>query len=303
MAYTAEISRANPSCFLFLIDQSGSMQEILNPSDIQAMEQPFSADGKTYTHTANGKTKAEEVADAINRILQNLSIKCAKEEGIRDYFEIGVIGYGGENISSHVCSAFGGALSGRDLIKISELAQSPARLEKRTKKVSDGAGGLVEQEVRFPVWFDPKSIGGTPMCKAMELAHKILSDWVAQHQLSYPPILINITDGESTDGDPTQVAESIKHLGTGDGNVNLFNVHISSQKSSPVEYPDTDSGLPDQYAKLLFNISSALPNHMQNIARQEGLKVTDGSRGFVFNADIVSLIRFLDIGTRPSNLR
>jgi hypothetical protein len=31
--------------------------------------------------------------------------------------------------------------------------------------------------------------------------------------------------------------------------------------------------------------------------------VSDGMRGFVFNADIVSVIRFLDIGTRPSNLR
>ena len=38
-------------------------------------------------------------------------------------------------------------------------------------------------------------------------------------------------------------------------------------------------------------------------AAAEGYPVTDGSRGFVFNADIVSVIRFLDIGTRPSNLR
>ena len=27
MPYTAEISRANPTCFLFLIDQSGSMAD------------------------------------------------------------------------------------------------------------------------------------------------------------------------------------------------------------------------------------------------------------------------------------
>jgi hypothetical protein len=27
MAYTAEISRANPTCFVFLIDQSASMQD------------------------------------------------------------------------------------------------------------------------------------------------------------------------------------------------------------------------------------------------------------------------------------
>ena len=55
--------------------------------------------------------------------------------------------------------------------------------------------------------------------------------------------------------------------------------------------------------KLLFRMSSVLPSYMQTAARQEGYGVSDGSRGFVFNADMVSVIRFLDIGTRPSNLR
>jgi hypothetical protein len=32
-----------------------------------------------------GQSKANGVADAINRLLQNLVIKCAKEEGVRDY--------------------------------------------------------------------------------------------------------------------------------------------------------------------------------------------------------------------------
>ena len=37
-------------------------------------------------------TKAEVVADALNRLLLELSIKCAKEDGVRDYFHVGVIG-------------------------------------------------------------------------------------------------------------------------------------------------------------------------------------------------------------------
>jgi len=66
MSYSAEISRTNPSCFLFLVDQSGSMSD------------PF-GDGEVP------RKKADGVADATNRLLQNLVIKCAKEEGIRDY--------------------------------------------------------------------------------------------------------------------------------------------------------------------------------------------------------------------------
>lgn len=279
MPYTAEISRANPSCFVFLIDRSGSMDD------------PFGAGEST-------RKKADGVADAVNRLLQNLVIKCAKSEGVRDYYHVGVIGYG-----SSVGPAFSGALAGRELVPISEIADHPARIEERSKKVDDGAGGLVDQTVKFPVWFDPAAHGGTPMCEALTRARELVSGWLTQHPGSFPPIIINITDGESTDGDPTSVADSIKALDTGDGNPLLFNVHLSSHPSAPVEFPDSESGLPDQYAQLLYRLSSPLPPYMRGIAGQEGYTVSDGTRGFVFNADIVSVIRFLDIGTRPANLR
>ena len=50
-------------------------------------------------------------------------------------------------------------------------------------------------------------------------------------------------------------------------------------------------------------MSSALPPHLQTAARQEGYAVQEGTRGFVFNADAAAVIQFLDIGTRPANLR
>ncbi len=279
MTYTAEISRTNPSCFLFLIDRSGSMEDAFGTGSTQ-------------------RTKADGVADAINRLLQNLVIKCAKSEGVRDYYHAGVIGYG-----SSVDLAFSGALSGRELVPISEIADHPARIEERTKKVDDGAGGLVDETVKFPVWFDASARGGTPMCAALKRAATILEGWMADHPDCFPPIVINITDGESTDGDPTEAAESIRHIESSDGPVLLFNVHISSHAGTPIEFPDSDLHLPDDYAKLLFRTSSMLPRYMQSAANQEGYEVSDGARGFVFNADMVSVIRFLDIGTRPSNLR
>jgi hypothetical protein len=76
----------------------------------------------TFTGEA-GKKKADGVADAINKLLQNLVIRCAKEEGVRDYFHVGVLGYG-----ANVGPAFGGALAGKELAPISEIANSPARI-------------------------------------------------------------------------------------------------------------------------------------------------------------------------------
>jgi hypothetical protein len=51
---------------------------------------------------------------------------------------------------------------------------------------------------------------------------------------------------------------------------------------------------------MLFRMSSLLPVKVQAAARNDGIRVTDTSRGFVFNADLVSVIRFLDIGTKVS---
>ena len=279
MPYQAEISRANPSCFLFLIDQSGSMEDPFAGSDSK-------------------RRKADLLADAINRLLQNLVIKCAKEDGIRDYFSVGVIGYGDK-----VGPALAGQLAGREIAPISDIGNMPARIEERKKKVEDGAGGLIEQTIRFPIWFDPVCHGATPMCQAFTLAHDVLARWLAQHPDSFPPIVINITDGEATDGDPSSAADALRKLATSDGNVLLFNVQLSAMETAPIEFPAQPDPLPDKHARLMFELSSPLTPHMRSVAQQEGYTVGEGSRGFVFNADMVSVIKFLDIGTRPSNLR
>ena len=279
MPYSAEISRVNPSCLLFLIDQSASMADPVGAGEFH-------------------KLKADGVAEALNRLLQTLVLKCAKSEGIRDYYHVGVLGYG-----ANVGPALGGALAGRDLVLISEIADMPTRLEERPRKVEDGAGGVIEQTFKFPIWVDPVAEGGTPMCQALTQAHNILQRWLAEHTSCFPPVVINMTDGEATDGDPSSSAQALQSLASRDGNVLLFNLHISSHRATPIMFPDTEEHLPDQYAQLLFRISSLLPPHLQTAAQQEDYPVTAQTRGFVFNAHMVALIQFLSIGTQPSNLR
>ena len=280
--YSAEISRANPTCFVFLIDQSASMQDPIG-----------SGEG------GEGQRKCDVVADALNRLLSELTIKCAKEEGVRNYFSVSVIGYGGSSVGP----ALAGALAGQILVPLSELATNPARLVDRSKKVPDGAGGLVEQQIRFPIWVDPVASGGTPMVGALTRAHSVASGWLNEHPACFPPVVLNLTDGEANDGDPTGPAETVRQLASTDGAVLMFNLHVSSDNSAPISFPDDDASLPNQYAKLLFNMSSTLPDHMRSYAAQQGIAVSEGTRGFVFNAGITSIVQFLDISTRASDLR
>jgi hypothetical protein len=273
MPYIAPISRTNPTAVLFLLDQSTSMLE------------PFGG------HP--GKSKAEGVADALNRLLQNLILKCAKPDGVRDFFHVAMLGYGGR-----VASAFGGALAGKSLVPISEVANHPLRVEMRTRRVSDGAGGLADEEFRFPVWFEPRPARGTPMCEALCWARDGLRLFLAAHPDCYPPIAINITDGRPTDGDPREAAKELRALASSDGNVLLFNAHLSDKQARPVEFPEDEAGLPDDYARLLFRMSNELPLTLLEAARDAGFAAGLKSRGFVFNADLVSVVRFLDVGTR-----
>jgi hypothetical protein len=275
MSYKAEISRKNPSCFLFLVDQSASMED------------PF-ADGL--------KRKCDGVAEVLNRLLYELAIKCAKEEGIRNYYDVGVIGYGGV-----VGSAFSGALAGRSLVPIADIATNPARLEERQRE-ANAAFGAAAKTVRVPVWFDPVAAGGTPMAKAFGLAASVLRGWIDAHPNAFPPAVVHITDGESTDGDPTIGMRGVTQMYTSDGNVLLFNVHISSDpRAKSVKFPSSLDGLPDAYARMLYHSASFLTPFMTATARQLGLDVGDDARGFVLNADLNLLVAALDIGTRAGN--
>jgi hypothetical protein len=278
MPYTAEISRQQPTCFLFLVDQSGSMAD--------------SFGGESQ------KRKADGVADAINRLLRELSLRCARAEGVRPYFHVGVIGYGAQ-----VGPAFCGALAGKELVTIADVANSPARLEERSKKVDDGAGGLVDQTVKFPVWFDAVANGGTPMCQALKTAAGILRGFLDKYPGCFPPVVIQLSDGEPTDGDPSSAMRDITSLSSSDGNILLFNCHMSSKAEKPIAFPHTSESLPDEHAKLLFDGSSELTPFMRQIAKEHGLTLQDGARGFTFNADLTLVIQALDIGTRTSDLR
>ncbi|MEP0546071.1 MAG: vWA domain-containing protein [Rhodothermales bacterium] len=296
MPYSAEISRTSPAAVLFLLDQSASMRD------------PF---GGAEELGDAAPSKARVLADTVNRLIQNLILRCAKEDGVRDYFSVGVVGYG-ERVQplvrltdemleeeGEVAVAPGVA----ELVPVSALAERPLRLEERLKRVPDGSGGVTEQRARVPVWFDPEARNGTPMCQALDYATQLVRRWVNLHPRSFPPIVINVTDGEATDGDPLRFAQTLREYGTDDGETLLLNVHLSSSTEPAVELPGTIEGLPDEHARQLFQMSSTLPFSMRAAAEAEGYAVGLDTRGFIFNADPVALIRFLEIGTRPSTLR
>jgi hypothetical protein len=279
--YSQEISRQRKACFLFLLDQSYSMEEPLGGSPLR---------------------KCDQLCKAINAWLQNMVIEASRPE-VRDYMDIGVIGYRTDEDANPIIepALLGDNLSGRELVTIVDIYENPFRMETVTQQITDEeTGEIFDSEAEMPIWVDPKAEGGTPMCGVLYKAYEILDKWTTDHRQSFPPIVINISDGESQDGDPTPYAESLMSLDTDDGNVLLFNCHLSMTAADPFMFPSSDEVLPDDLARVLFKMSSVFPGEIYERALTQGFELQPNARGMAFNVDMVRLIKFLDMGTRAA---
>jgi hypothetical protein len=284
MAYMQDITSQFKALFIFLLDQSYSMDETI----------------------ANGTNrKADQLALALNAWLYEMTIVAAKAEGLKDYFDIAILGYCTDEDGNPIIEpALIGPLAGRELVSISEVAASPARMDNVIRIMQDDeTGEMIEVPEQAPIWIDPKTQGGTPTCSALVKACELLDAWIPQHQNSFPPVVINITDGEALDGDPIPYADAVRQRCTDDGNVLLFNCCLSSTPGDPFFFRGNGELMPDQFAQQLFQMSSIIPDSMREKASLGGQELEPNARGMVYNGDMVALVRFLNVGTRPAGLR
>jgi hypothetical protein len=274
MSYQAEISRASPTAILIVMDQSTSMNQRLK----------------------SGQSKAGFLADVLNKTLYTIITNCSKADGVRDYFDVGVVAYSGKDARN----GFQGALDSEPLHAISRLAEAPLRVETRIKKIAGLNGEVIEQSVRFPIWFEPRGQGKTSMCAGLNAAIDILNRWCERHPVAFPPTVLHVTDGHPSDGNPEPVADRLKGLATDDGGCLLFNLHLDVGEGKPLIFPNDERVIEDRFGKALFRMSSLLPPHALEAATSKDYDVRPGARGFVFNAGIEAIADFFDIGTRPA---
>ena len=269
--YSESLSSSNPGLILIMIDQSKSMSD------------PYDANS----------SKNDFAALAVNRVIAEVITACTVGDEIRDRCYVAVIGYRGDE---EVEVMF--------LKKVSELAQNTDTTTVK-KKVSDGAGGLVEVDELVRVFVKPIANGGTPMAKAFKEAYEGAERFISKYPNSFPPIVINITDGEpnewrrsNTFKKTTEKAKQLAQLKTTDGNIIVMNAHISAASAGKIELPNSNASFREnEFANFLFDISTILPKTLAERAKEVGFNVQPNSRGFVFNADAETLISLLNFGS------
>ena len=284
--YTAQITRNTPTAFIFMIDQSISMSRKLN-------------------YRGEYITLADAVARIVNNQINELVLRCIKTSEVRHYYDIAVIGYGDD-------ASFGwkGTLAGRDFVSPEELKNNPFKKitikeEKRTRK------GVELKEVEKVQWIEPVAAGKyTRGDKAFTMARNLLDRWMKEHHDKdcYPPTIINITDG-ALNGimNPrevnTQLANELKALFTNDGNVLLWNIHITPDCKEQIIFPISKTELKDdKYSEWLFDMSSLLPSRYNvPIGDLRGDAENTRHVAMATNTDMSTLIQLMDIGT-PTNI-
>ena len=265
-------SSATPGLLIILLDQSGSML------------QPYEGNDSRTVFASR----------AVNRVIDNIIQKNFDGDAPKNRCFISVIGYN-HNVKE-LCSGW-----------LKDIAANPLRYEEIKKKMSDGAGGIVEVQVKQPVWVEPiNTDGATNMYGALKLAKDLAEKWISDNK-NYPaPVIINISDGVPYyDGkDPRDcmqetitLANEIMNLSNDDGNVLIFNAQIDNKGNQGEVFPNDRSKLSKEDAQFLFDITSEVPESYKAAAAKNELPVESGSRGCIFNADGVQLIQLIDFGS------
>jgi len=272
--YTAKITRAAPTAFVFLLDQSGSM----------AGEMQWKS---------NAYSKAAIAAYVLNTLVDQLVERAMDGNDVKDYYKIAGIGYGGtDSYEANYC--WQGNLQGKDWVTLAEL--------RANKTVSFNA--LKVNGIDKQGWIPAIAGTLTPMKSAMQKAYTLLQTWIAMHKGKdcFPPTVINITDGEASDAENIeliQLANSIKELHTIDGNVLFFNININDGSTESITFPTKRDELPDdENAHLLYAMSSEMPRAFyKEISNYKKIDVQKQYVAMAYNAGSTELIQFMNIGT------
>ena len=283
--YTQEITRRHRAAFVLVLDRSGSMQERIRLGRMNI-------------------TCAEAVTLMANALITELIYRCQRTDALRNYYDIAIVGYSNDEVEL--------LLDKQGFISIEQLKQmAPERSNVAfEEELPDGSSAMVTHSITE--WIKPKAEGTTPMYEAMLRVRDLVGKWCAEpdNRESFPPIVINITDGESSDCDDRELCDicsQIRRQSTADGNTLLLNIHISANNTIPsMVFPMAEElTVADHYAHTLAECSSIMPEAFnESIQQIKGAGATPPFIGMGYNASIIELLSIINIGSRSvSNMQ
>ncbi len=248
------------------------------------------------------RSMAEIVEQSVNNMLYDMALHYSISEGegedvLKDRIHLRLLTYSGEDDVSDPIPLPGGSYYLH----------------------ADGEDGWVKNyselhryngsQAEIPRWFKHVPNGKTPMLKAFQTARRVIEEHISQFPDSFPPVLLNISDGEPSDcGEPidwsllTSECEAIRSLGRDGNHPIICNVHLDPRgRGLPSLYPEkppSENGIEDGLWRSSSKISDLI-GFQKNHSIPEVARDGNGDRRFfVFNSDLMHFHEFLSFSTR-----
>lgn len=268
----------SPGCLILLVDESAAMQSPVQEEALELGQEP--------------KSKGVSAANAINSLLKQLSTG--------PDFDVALVGYRSQDSGTSAAAVrWAGPLAGRDFVATTELAASPLRVETRQRRIPDPASftGFRSEPVEVPIWYEAETGGIAPQVLAFETCKQLLEKW-AQSAGPKPgaPLIIHLFAGASGDGNPTRAIDELREVTIGGAQPLIFQAHFSTAKAvPPTAYSSNRMYLPAGPARDLFERCSQLSADHVNALKAAKVVVAPNSRGMLFNAKMLDIVRFLSL--------
>ena len=243
--------------------------------------------------------KIEAVATVCNYLIDELLERAKRHDEVRNYYDVALVGYSDDR----VYSLLGGEVH---FVPVTVLAamQPEKMLFTSERTMPNGERKMITEQ--RDVWVRPRAAGTTPLYEMFTEVTRIVEAWCAepQNSASFPPMVVNITDGETTDASDAMLCKAaarLKATATSNGNTLLTNIHLSNIAKQPTFiFPCREEiSLEHRYARLLADMSSEMPESMAALMRALQPGATTGSRLLMsYNASMTEVLTMINIGSR-----
>jgi len=230
-------------------------------------------------YAGNTGNPCMRLQEAANELIKQLSTKNLAALPI----DVGIVSYGqGNDGQPEVRAAFDGPLSGRSLVRNSELPDGAIRVEEEETQISNGAGGLITIKKKTPIYFDVEpSTAATPQ-GAFEAAALMLREWCDRHPHGAAPFVLHLTRGSHAPADIEAAAAMVGGLGTSAGQSLLHVLVATEAPHKSLAYPDSAAEITQEGLQALWQAASVLPD-WDKLQAAKRPYLTANSKGVVIN--------------------
>lgn len=242
-----------------------------------------------------------EIANLIcNLIIDELVERSRAFHRICHLYDLAVLGYSQGNVISLFT---GEEPSFTPIDRLNDIIPMPTTIYNNHV---DKDGTVQSVPITYHRWINAQASGSTPMFEALASVFSLADAWChdVQNRYSFPPIVINITDGAANDSDRASlidISKRIQSLHTEEGNALLFNVMLTSDPIEQHVLVPNNRRFKSNNRELttLFHMSSVIPKELEYrigyimVARHRG-----PYRAVIKDFSAVDLAAMINTGTQ-----